>query len=80
MCGIAGLIGRSSESFIERVGPALIHRGPDDGGHWQYGDVCLVHRRLAILDLSPTGHQPMASPCGRWEGTPGAPARDARRS
>lgn len=67
MCGIAGLIGRSSESFIERVGPALIHRGPDDGGHWQYGDVCLVHRRLAILDLSPTGHQPMASPCGRWQ-------------
>jgi len=67
MCGIAGLIGRSSESFIERVGPALIHRGPDDGGHWQHGDVCLVHRRLAILDLSPTGHQPMASPCGRWQ-------------
>lgn len=67
MCGIAGLIGRSTEGFAQRVGPALAHRGPDDGGHWQHGDICLVHRRLAIVDLSPTGHQPMASPCGRWQ-------------
>ena len=66
MCGIAGLIGRTPECFAQRVGPALIHRGPDDGGHWQHADACLVHRRLAIVDLSPTGHQPMASPCGRW--------------
>ncbi len=67
MCGIAGQLGRAPGSFAERVGPRLSHRGPDDAGVWQDGDACLVHRRLAILDLSPLGHQPMASPCGRWQ-------------
>ncbi len=66
MCGIAGQLGRAPGSFAERVGPRLAHRGPDDAGVWQDGDACLVHRRLAILDLSPLGHQPMASACGRW--------------
>lgn len=66
MCGIAGLIGRHSDGFQERVGKSLSHRGPDDYGVWQNLDVCLVHRRLAILDLSPNGHQPMPSACGRW--------------
>lgn len=47
---------------------ALVHRGPDDGGVWhdQQSGVALASRRLAILDLSPQGHQPMKSPCGRW--------------
>lgn len=67
MCGIAGLLGRSPDGFAERVGPRLAHRGPDDSGRWQDGQTCLVHTRLAILDLSPTGHQPMASGCGRWQ-------------
>jgi asparagine synthase (glutamine-hydrolysing) len=67
MCGIAGQLGRPPGSFAERVGPRLAHRGPDDAGVWQDEDACLVHRRLAILDLSPLGHQPMASPCGRWQ-------------
>lgn len=67
MCGIAGLLGRSPDGFAERVGPRLVHRGPDDSGQWQNGHACLVHTRLAILDLSTTGHQPMASPCGRWQ-------------
>jgi asparagine synthase (glutamine-hydrolysing) len=46
----------------------LIHRGPDDGGVWldAAAGVALAHRRLAILDLSPTGHQPMVSPSGRY--------------
>jgi asparagine synthase (glutamine-hydrolysing) len=67
MCGIAGLLGRSPDGFAERVGPRLAHRGPDNSGRWQDGHACLVHTRLAILDLSPTGHQPMASRCGRWQ-------------
>lgn len=66
MCGIAGLIGRPPGSFADRVGPALAHRGPDDSGSWRNDRCCLVHRRLAILDLSPAGHQPMRSACGRW--------------
>jgi len=67
MCGIAGLLGRDPGQFAERVGPRLAHRGPDDAGVWRTEDTCLVHRRLAILDLSPTGHQPMASGCSRWQ-------------
>jgi asparagine synthase (glutamine-hydrolysing) len=54
------------------MGEALVHRGPDDGGSWSAlapdgPAVTLVHRRLAIQDLSAAGHQPMASPCGRWQ-------------
>ena len=67
MCGIAGLLGSVPGPFAERVRPALAHRGPDDAGVWENANTCLVHTRLAILDLSPSGHQPMASPCGRWQ-------------
>ncbi len=67
MCGIAGQLGRDPGDFAARVGPRLAHRGPDDAGVWQDAGACLVHRRLAILDLSPLGHQPMASACGRWQ-------------
>jgi asparagine synthase (glutamine-hydrolysing) len=67
MCGIAGLIGVEPVDFAERVLPALAHRGPDDHGVWKDATTCLVHTRLAILDLSPSGHQPMASACGRWQ-------------
>ena len=45
---------------------ALTHRGPDDEGLWNADGAWLGHRRLAIIDLSPSGRQPMASACGRW--------------
>ncbi|MEZ6186657.1 MAG: asparagine synthase (glutamine-hydrolyzing) [Planctomycetota bacterium] len=66
---------------LRALAAGLAHRGPDDAGcaTWTPGEpptlaapypphaqVVLAHRRLAILDLSPRGHQPMASPCGRY--------------
>jgi asparagine synthase (glutamine-hydrolysing) len=76
MCGFAGLLSsgprpRSLEerrAVAERMAATLVHRGPDDSGVWvdAEGGVGLAHRRLSIIDLSETGHQPMASPCGRW--------------
>src|SRR5579885_823118 len=47
---------------------ALAHRGPDDAGAWvdAAAGVALGHRRLAIIDLSPEGHQPMLSADGRY--------------
>lgn len=44
---------------VQRMTDLLIRRGPDDDGFWQDGQAHLGFRRLAILDLSPTGHQPM---------------------
>lgn len=71
MCGIAGIF-----HFPPSPGPVpgvvagmlgrMIARGPDGSGTWADGDVELGHRRLAILDLSEAGRQPMASACGRY--------------
>jgi len=44
----------------------LAHRGPDDAGQFVRPEIVLVHTRLSVIDLSPTGHQPMHSPCGRY--------------
>jgi len=64
MCGIAGVVGAWDDALLERLGGSLRHRGPDGGGVVTDGDVALVARRLAILDLE-TGEQPMTSPDGR---------------
>ena len=65
MCGITGLIHLDnnpvSPVVLQRMTDAIAHRGPDGEGHWIEGNVGLGHRRLAIIDLSPAGHQPMAS-------------------
>lgn len=63
MCGIGGVLGVSDagKEVAGRLLSALRHRGPDDAGIvTPYRDVHLVQTRLAILDLSPAGHQPMA--------------------
>ncbi len=71
MCGLAGLIDRQLDAatlrgVASRMADTLQHRGPDDGGVWSDPGqaVALSHRRLAILDLSPDGHQPMATADG----------------
>lgn len=74
MCGFAGFVelsGFNSESAhvtAEKMGQAILHRGPDDSGVWLDVSAGLVlsHRRLSILDLSPAGHQPMFSVSGRY--------------
>lgn len=67
MCGIAGTTHSDVES-LRSLTSLLGHRGPDDRGVWQEhsGGVGLAHTRLAIIDLSPGGHQPMISDCGRY--------------
>jgi len=70
MCGIAGKCFHDPARAVDagllmRMGTALAHRGPDDAGTVCDGAVGLLARRLAIQDLSPAGHQPMASPDGR---------------
>jgi asparagine synthase (glutamine-hydrolysing) len=56
------------QAQVLAMGEALHHRGPDDGGSWvdATAGIALAHRRLSILDLSPLGHQPMASADGRY--------------
>jgi len=67
MCGIIGCLGDKIEpGLAQNMSNMLRHRGPDSHGEWREGDVWLAHRRLAIIDLSKTGHQPMVSPCGRY--------------
>jgi asparagine synthase (glutamine-hydrolysing) len=69
MCGLAGAISpRVRRSDVERMVGALRHRGPDSDGVWvdPAGRIALGHARLAIVDLSPAGQQPMQSPSGRY--------------
>jgi len=63
MCGIAGFLGaRASEAAKAAALASIAHRGPDDEGVYQDGSVCLLHRRLSILDVTDRGHQPMVDP------------------
>ncbi|HEX9983065.1 MAG TPA: asparagine synthase (glutamine-hydrolyzing) [Thermoanaerobaculia bacterium] len=68
MCGIAGHVNWADDALLARMTSIQSHRGPDDSGTWSAefsgGRVGLGSRRLAILDLSPAGHMPMATPDG----------------
>jgi len=73
MCGIAGLISFEAERHAPAMLQAIEHRGRDDEGVWTSEAlddagrrVCLGHRRLAIIDTSSAGHQPMLSADGRY--------------
>ncbi|MGD0751124.1 MAG: asparagine synthase (glutamine-hydrolyzing) [Anaerolineales bacterium] len=75
MCGITGFLdiskdkdNSSFQAIIAHMMDTLHHRGPDDGGEWMEAQngIALGFRRLSILDLSPTGHQPMASADGQY--------------
>ncbi|WP_337286651.1 asparagine synthase (glutamine-hydrolyzing) [Candidatus Methylomirabilis sp.] len=69
MCGICGTINRDpdapvDEGMLHRMAKALAHRGPDSEGFFANGHVGLAHRRLAIIDLSSDGAQPMSNEDG----------------
>ncbi len=70
MCGIAGILHGdeypASPILMKRMTDAIAHRGPDGEGCFVDGAFAVGHRRLAIIDLSPAGHQPMASEDGRY--------------
>lgn len=70
MCGIAGIYNlngkRVDESQLKRMTDAIRHRGPDGEGQFTDGNLGLGHRRLAIIDLSSAGQQPMISKDQLW--------------
>jgi asparagine synthase (glutamine-hydrolysing) len=75
MCGIAGLFNPENElsrdamfGVAEEMAMRLVHRGPDEGGVWvdPTAGIALSHRRLSIVDLTPTGSQPMWSASSRF--------------
>ena len=69
MCGIAGVFGGGASGVVAAaMAGALAHRGPDGEGAWadEAAGVAFGHRRLAVIDLSPHGGQPMRSGDGRW--------------
>ena len=70
MCGIAGIFNRNGEPvspvILRRMTDIIAHRGPDGEGFYTDSFVGLGHRRLAIIDLSPAGHQPMISDSGNY--------------
>ena len=62
MCGFAGYLSLKNNVHYEHLKlmqQSIAHRGPDDDGLFVEENIALGHRRLAILDLSPAGHQPM---------------------
>ncbi|XPV76066.1 MAG: asparagine synthase (glutamine-hydrolyzing) [Desulfovibrio sp.] len=75
MCGIVGIFdlqaqtqSENLERSVQKMADAIRHRGPDDHGYFHdpRSGIALGHRRLSILDLSPSGHQPMADHSGRY--------------
>lgn len=75
MCGFTGFLhsnpsveGELANCWLRNMANAIVHRGPDSDGYWVDSEtgIGLAHRRLAIVDLSPAGAQPMASASGRY--------------
>jgi asparagine synthase (glutamine-hydrolysing) len=70
MCGIVGIVSASpvDRQLIAHMRDSMVHRGPDHAGLWSSSDarVCLGHRRLAIVDLTPEANQPFISADGRF--------------
>lgn len=70
MCGVTGMLhldgAPASAAILHRMTDAVAHRGPDGEGHFVEGAIGLGHRRLAIIDPTPSGDQPMQSPDGRF--------------
>ena len=74
MCGLAGFVqpggfpASQGRQIAAKMGDRIAHRGPDDGDVWLDGSagVALASRRLAVIDLSAAGHQPMRSHSGRY--------------
>ena len=74
MCGIIGFLGgdftndQLSNAILEEMSGQLVKRGPDSGGIWldSSSKIALGHRRLAVVDLSPAGYQPMTSSSNRY--------------
>ena len=75
MCGLTGFLAPASShtpeqlaGLVQQMALTMVLRGPDDSGEWVEADagIALGFRRLAIVDLSPMGHQPMASASGRF--------------
>ncbi len=70
MCGIVGIASAAADGVdagaLERAVRTLERRGPDDSGRWIEGGTAFGHRRLSILDVSASGHQPMLSADGRY--------------
>ena len=67
MCGIVGWLGQSIDLAVaHRMSQSVAHRGPDGSGEWRADGVWLAQRRLAVVDLSSAGGQPMVSSSGRY--------------
>lgn len=70
MCGIVGVFNLNGEPFglsaLRKMADTIAHRGPDGDGYFVDGQIALAHRRLAILDTSSRGAQPMTSKDGNW--------------
>ena len=70
MCGIVGVFNLNGEPFalnnLKQMAETIAHRGPDGDGYFVDNQIGLAHKRLAILDVSPKGAQPMTSKNGNW--------------
>lgn len=71
MCGINGIVSsiinqEKAKNILNKMNDSIAHRGPDAAGTWNNQSIYLAHRRLSIIDVSPSSNQPMVSNDGRW--------------